>query len=68
MIEQISTAAANPPFCYAVLPRTSEARPLEPDAKALCGFDHFVVELWATIKDQIAGRRAYSRCSLRLSL
>jgi hypothetical protein len=28
MIEQISTAAANPPFCNAVLPRTSEAGPL----------------------------------------
>ena len=57
MIKQIPAATANPAFRNAVLPRTSVAGPLRLDAEAHHSFDHFVVELWPSIKDQLTWRR-----------
>ena len=56
MIEQVSTATADPPFRNAVLPRTSDAGSLGLDNEVLDRADHFFIELRAAIKDQIAGR------------
>src|ERR1035437_1351599 len=57
VVEQIPAEGAYPAFRNTVLPWTSEARPLWPDTEALHGIGHFTIELWATIKDQVAGVR-----------
>ena len=51
VVEQIPAAGTYPAFRNAVLPWTSDARPLWYDAEALHGFGHFTIELWAAIKD-----------------
>jgi len=55
MVEQIPAAGAYPTFRNTVLPWTSETGALGPNAKTLYCFDHFIIELWAAIKDQVAG-------------
>src|SRR5450631_4543674 len=57
MVEQIPAAGAYPAFRNAVLPWTSEAGALGLNAEALHSFDHFIIELWAAIKDQVPGGR-----------
>ena len=52
MIEQIPAAGAYPAFRNTVLPWTSESRALGRNAETLHCFDHFIIELWASIKDQ----------------
>jgi len=52
MVEQIPAAGAYPAFRNAVLPWTSEAGALGLNAETLHCFDHFIIELWASIKDQ----------------
>jgi hypothetical protein len=49
-VEQIPSAVADPSFCDAVLPRTSEAGLLRLDAKVLHGVNDFLVELCAAIE------------------
>src|ERR1035438_356570 len=41
MVEQVPTTAADPSFCNAVLPRTSEAGPLWLNVEARHPVDHF---------------------------
>ena len=53
LVKQIPAADANPPLGDTILPWASEAGSLGLDAKALHSFDHFAVELWAAIKDQV---------------
>ena len=55
MIEQNPAAAAYPVFRTAVLPWTSEAGALGLNDKTLNCCNHFIIELWAAIKDQVAG-------------
>src|ERR1035441_9815307 len=57
VVEQIPSAGAYPAFRNTVLPWTSEARPLWLDAETLHCLDHFIIELWAAIKDQVARGR-----------
>ncbi len=57
MVEQIPTAVTDPTLGRAVLPRAAETASLGLDAKAHYGIDHFIVELRAAIKDQIAWGR-----------
>src|ERR1035441_1368793 len=57
VVEQIPSAGAYPAFRNTVLPWTSEARPLWLDAETLHCLDHFIIELWAAIKDQLARGR-----------
>ena len=47
IIEQISPAVSDPAFCYAVLPRASEAAPLWLDAETLHRADDFLIEFAA---------------------
>ena len=56
MVKQIAAAVADPPLGNTVLPRTSEACSLRMDAEAFHCVDHFIIELCAAIKDQVAGR------------
>ena len=56
VVEQIAAAVADPPLGNTVLPRTSEACSLRMDAEAFHCVDHFIIELCAAIKDQLAGR------------
>jgi hypothetical protein len=53
MIEQIPATVANPAFSDAILPRTAKACALGLDTEALCSVDHRLVEIRATIEDQI---------------
>ena len=53
VVEQIATAVADPALSDTVLPRTPEAGSLGLDTKALHRFEHLVVELCASIKDQV---------------
>ncbi len=56
MVEQIATAVANEAFRNTVLPWTAEAGSLGFDAQALdCLYD-LIVEVRATVEDQIAWR------------
>ena len=52
VVEQIPAAVANPTLGNAVLPWTSETRPLGLDAETLHCLDYFSIEVCATIKDQ----------------
>ena len=61
MVEQIPAAGAYPAFRNAVLPWTSEAGALGLNAETLHCFDHFIIELWAAIKDQVAGGRVIGK-------
>jgi hypothetical protein len=61
MIEQIPAASAYPVFRNPVLPWTSEAGALGLNAKTLHCFDHFIIELWVAIKDQVAGSRVIGK-------
>src|ERR1700690_3603480 len=45
MVEQITSAVADPALCDTVLPRTSEAGSIRLNAKALHGRDDFLVEV-----------------------
>ena len=55
MVEQFQAAGAYPAFRNAVLPWTSEAGALGLNAEAVHSFDHFIIELWVAIKDQVHG-------------
>jgi hypothetical protein len=61
MVEQVPAAGAYPAFCNAVLPWTLEAGALGLNAKTLYFFNHFIIELWAAIKDQVAGGRVIGK-------
>ena len=57
MVEQITPAVADPTLFNAVLPRTAKAGSLRLDAEALYGLDYVLIEVRATIKDQVLGSR-----------
>ena len=57
MVKQIKLASADPTLGNAVLTRTSEAGALELNAETLQRLIHFVVKLWAAIKDLVSGGR-----------
>jgi hypothetical protein len=61
MVDQIPAAGAYPAFRNAVLPWTSEARALGLNAETLHCFNHFIIELWAAIKDQVGGGRVIGK-------
>ena len=61
MVEQFPAAGAYPAFRNAVLRWTSEVGALGLKAETLQCFDHFVIELWASIKDQVAGSRVIGK-------
>src|SRR6476646_4016595 len=61
MVEQIPAAGAYPAFRNAVLPWTSKAGALGLNAETLHCFDHFIIELWAAIKDQVGGGRVIGK-------
>src|SRR3954465_8244881 len=61
MVEQIPAAGAYPAFRNAVLPWTAEAGALGLNAETFHSFDHFIVELRAAIKDQVAGGRVIGK-------
>ena len=62
MVKQIASTVANPTFCNAVLPRTSEACSLRFDAEALHRVKHFLIEVRPAIKYQVAGRQVEGKC------
>src|SRR6266851_9044583 len=66
IIEQISPAVSNPAFCYAVLPRASEAAPLWLDAETLHRADDFLINIRSTVEDQIAWCRVVRECFSQL--
>jgi hypothetical protein len=66
IIEQVSPAVSNPAFCYAVLPRASEAAALWLDAETLHRADDFLIEIRSTVEDQIAGCRVVRECFSQL--
>ena len=61
MVEQIPAAGAYPTSRNTVLPWTSETGALGLNAETLHCFDHFIIELWAAIKDQVAGGRVIGK-------
>jgi hypothetical protein len=62
VVEQFPAAVGDPALGNAVLPRTPEAGSAGLDAEALYCVDHFVIELRATIKNEIAGGRVEGEC------
>jgi hypothetical protein len=66
LIEQISPAVSNPAFCYAVLPRASEAAALWLDAETPHRADDFLIEIRGTVEGQIAGCPLVRECFSQL--
>src|ERR1700743_184111 len=64
--EQISSAVSNRAFCYAVLPRASEAAALWLDTETLHRADHFLIKIRSTVEDQIVGCRVVRECFSQL--
>jgi hypothetical protein len=66
MVEKIPAAVADQAFGDVVLSRASKAGSFGLNAEALHGVDHFPVELWAAIKDQVSGSRVVGECIAQL--
>ena len=54
MIEQVTTAVADPALGHGILSRAAVAGPLGLNAKALYDINDFSIEIAATVKDQVA--------------
>jgi hypothetical protein len=59
-VEQFSTTVPDPSLRDTVLPWIAEAGSLRLDTEAPRCFDHFIVQLCAAIKNQVAGPRVSS--------
>jgi hypothetical protein len=57
VVEEIPLAVTDPTLRNAILLWTSKAGSFGLDAKTLHRADHIAIELWAAIKDQVAGSR-----------
>jgi hypothetical protein len=55
VVEQISSAAANPSLSDAILPRTSEIGPFALDAQAIHCIYHLRIEVCGAVENQVAG-------------
>jgi len=66
VIERIAAAATDRALSDTVLPWATKAGPFGLDAEALRCIDHFVIELRAAIKDQVAGSRVVWECLAQL--
>jgi hypothetical protein len=56
VLEQITTANADPAFGHAVLPRASDRGTKRPYSQAFCGFQNLAMGCVLAIKDQILWR------------